>query len=126
MVELYDGLKGKPAFANSFELLAFPCNQFGAQEPGSPQEIAGVTARYGVKFPMMAKVDVNGGGAHPVFKLMKGDGGNIQWNFATKFLVACGKSECEARRFDGSPPPLALKGAIQEMVEGLGHKSDEL
>jgi len=75
------------------EVLGFPCNQFGAQEPGNEQEIATFCeANYGVTFPMFAKVDVNGNDAAPVYKYLKhakpGLLGSeaIKWNF-TKFLV---------------------------------------
>jgi len=76
-------------------VLAFPCNQFGAQEPGSPAEIRQFVDGYGVTFPMFGKVDVNGPNTHPLYKFLKEtkEGGalgllgtDIKWNFA-KFLV---------------------------------------
>ncbi len=74
-------------------MLGFPCNQFGAQEPGTNDEILAFAAsKYGVKFPMFAKIEVNGDGACELYKLLKsaqpGDDGNadIPWNF-TKFIV---------------------------------------
>ena len=76
-----------------FSVLGFPCNQFGGQEPGGPEEIANFCQRtYDVTFPMFAKVDVNGPQAHPLFTWLKvsqpGVLGTeaIKWNF-TKFLV---------------------------------------
>ena len=76
-----------------FEVLGFPCNQFGGQEPGDAAEIANFCSlTYDVTFPMFAKVDVNGDGAAPLFRhLKKGAPGllgseGIKWNF-TKFLV---------------------------------------
>jgi glutathione peroxidase len=75
-----------------FVVLGFPCNQFGAQESGTEAEIAEFCqVNYGVTFPMFAKVDVNGGDAHPLFTWLKSEkkgllGGTIKWNF-TKFLV---------------------------------------
>ncbi len=76
-----------------FAVLGFPCNQFGAQEPGSEGEIAAFCdATYGVRFPMFAKIDVNGENTHPLYKLLKHDAPGllgseaIKWNF-TKFLV---------------------------------------
>ncbi|AMG74334.1 glutathione peroxidase [Sphingopyxis granuli] len=75
-----------------FEVLAFPCNQFGAQEPGDADEIANFCSlTYDVSFPVMAKIDVNGSGADPIFKHLKDEktgllGSGIKWNF-TKFLV---------------------------------------
>jgi len=77
-----------------FEVLGFPCNQFGGQDPGSNQEIGSFCQRnYGVSFPMFAKVDVKGPEAHAIFRYLtreaKGVLGseNIKWNF-TKFLVS--------------------------------------
>jgi glutathione peroxidase len=76
-----------------FSVLAFPCNQFGAQEPGSGQEIAQLCERqYGVTFPVFEKIEVNGANAHPLYRfLVKEKRGllgteAIKWNF-TKFLV---------------------------------------
>ena len=76
-----------------FEVLGFPCNQFGAQEPGSEDEIAQFCeVNYGVTFPLFAKVDVNGAKAAPVYKYLKAEKPGllgseaIKWNF-TKFLV---------------------------------------
>lgn len=75
-----------------FAVLAFPCNQFGRQEPGTDAEIAGFCDRaFGVTFPVFAKVAVNGAGAHPLFAWLKQQkrglfGSAIRWNF-TKFLL---------------------------------------
>ena len=76
-----------------FAVLGFPSNQFGHQEPGSEPEIeAFCRTRYGVTFPLFAKIDVNGAQAHPLYTLLKGaqpgilGTGRIKWNF-TKFLV---------------------------------------
>ncbi|MGD9544995.1 MAG: glutathione peroxidase [Methylocystis sp.] len=76
-----------------FTVLGFPCNQFGAQEPGSEKDIASFcSANYGVSFPMFAKIDVNGENAHPLYRLLKREAPGmlgseaIKWNF-TKFLV---------------------------------------
>ena len=91
----YDGLealyrKHKDA---GFEVVAFPCNQFGAQEPGNAEEIATFCKlTYDVTFPLMAKVDVNGDDATPLYQWMKGEAPglmgskSIKWNF-TKFLI---------------------------------------
>jgi len=72
-------------------VLAFPCNQFGGQEPGTPEEIRAFADGYGATFPIFSKVDVNGANAHPLYaylKKQKGEllGDDIKWNFA-KFLV---------------------------------------
>jgi glutathione peroxidase len=75
-----------------FAVLGFPCNQFGGQEPGDARQIEQFCAsKYDVTFPMFAKIDVNGGGAHPLYNYLKNEkagllGGSIKWNF-TKFLV---------------------------------------
>ncbi|MBC9732325.1 glutathione peroxidase [Nocardioides marmotae] len=75
-----------------FAVLGFPCDQFGGQEPGSDEEIAGFCERnFGVSFPLFSKVEVNGSGAHPVFAYLRSEkggvlGDRIKWNF-TKFLV---------------------------------------
>ena len=85
---LYEKFHGK-----GLEVLGFPCNQFGAQEPGNEQEIAQFCdLNYGVTFPLFAKVDVNGAAAAPVYKYLKSEKPGllgseaIKWNF-TKFLV---------------------------------------
>jgi glutathione peroxidase len=85
---LYQQYKGE-----GLEVLGFPCNQFGGQDPGSNQEILHFCqANYGVTFPMFEKVDVNGDNAHPLYKYLKKQApgimgtGAIKWNF-TKFLV---------------------------------------
>mgnify|MGYP001309551818 FL=1 len=75
-------------------VLGFPCNQFGAQEPGSAEEIGAFCEKnYGVSFPMFAKIDVNGDGTHPLYAWLKQHAKGvlgteaIKWNF-TKFLVS--------------------------------------
>ncbi len=77
-----------------FTVLGVPCNQFGQQEPGSPEEIATFCSMtYGVTFPMTEKVDVNGDQRHPLYQQLtttpdaEGEAGDIQWNFE-KFLVS--------------------------------------
>ena len=74
-------------------MLAFPCNQFGAQEPGTDEEILEfATSNYGVTFPLFSKIEVNGDGEAPLYTLLKaaqpgeGDSPDITWNFE-KFLV---------------------------------------
>ena len=75
-----------------FSVLGFPCNQFGSQEPGDATQIEQFcSTNYGVTFPMFAKIDVNGNGAHPLYQYLKNAkygllGSSIKWNF-TKFLV---------------------------------------
>ena len=77
-----------------FSVLGFPCNQFGAQEPGSPEEIQTFcSTTYGVTFPMFEKVEVNGEGRHPIYDELtavadaEGYHGDVRWNF-DKFLVS--------------------------------------
>ena len=85
--ELHAGLSSR-----GFAVLGFPCNQFGAQEPGDARQIATFCeTNYAVTFPMFAKIDVNGSGAHPLYEHLKREksgllGPAIKWNF-TKFLV---------------------------------------
>jgi len=83
--------------ARGLAVLGFPCNQFGAQEPGSSADIAQFCEQnYSVSFPLFARIDVNGAGAHPLYKFLKKERsgilgtlglGAIKWNF-TKFLVS--------------------------------------
>jgi glutathione peroxidase len=92
----YTGLEElqKRYAGKGFTVLGVPCNQFGAQEPGSPEEIQTFcSTTYGVTFPMTEKVDVNGDDRHPLYQLLtatpdaEGEAGDIQWNFE-KFLVS--------------------------------------
>ena len=91
----YTGLEAlqKEYHEKGFEVLGFPCDQFGHQEPGDEAEIKNFCAlTYDVSFPMFAKVEVNGSGAHPLYEWLKKEKsgmlgiGAIKWNF-TKFLV---------------------------------------
>ncbi|MGA0361008.1 MAG: glutathione peroxidase [bacterium] len=91
----YSGLEAlhKELAPRGFSVVGVPCNQFGGQEPGSPEEITTFCAtNYGVTFPMTEKVDVNGDSRHPLYDLLtttadsEGHAGDIRWNFE-KFLV---------------------------------------
>jgi len=91
----YAGLEGlyRSGKERGLAVLGFPCNQFGAQEPGSPEEIGAFCQKnYGVTFPLFARIDVNGPNAHPLFRFLKKSRPGllgwqrIKWNF-TKFLV---------------------------------------
>jgi glutathione peroxidase len=102
--------------AHGLEILGFPCNQFGAQEPGSADEIQNFcSTSYGVTFPMFEKVDVNGAAEHPLYAFLKekapgilGTTG-IKWNF-TKFLVSK----------DGqSVTRLASADGVSKMAQGV-------
>lgn len=102
-----------------FEVLAFPCNQFGHQEPGTAEEIASFCdLNFGVSFPLMAKVDVNGDGATPLYRWLKAEAPGvlgsqgIKWNF-TKFLV--GRDGKVVRRY----PPTAKPEALERDIEAL-------
>ena len=102
-----------------FEVLAFPCNQFGKQEPGNAEEIASFCdLNYGVSFPLMAKIDVNGEGATPLYQWLKREAPgifgtrNIKWNF-TKFLI--GRDGKVVRRY----PPTVKPERLEQDIEAL-------
>jgi glutathione peroxidase len=93
-------------------VLAFPCNQFGAQEPGTNEEIREfATSRYGVSFPMFAKIEVNGDGAAELYRYLKGGGPDIAWNF-TKFLI--GRDGRVLARFEPQVTPEEIGEALAE------------
>ena len=104
-----------------FEVLGFPCNQFGAQEPGDAAEIASFCKlTYEVDFPMFAKVEVNGPAADPLYGWLKkqkpgllGSGG-IKWNF-TKFLID--RSGAVVDRFGPQVTPQALERPIERLLQ---------
>jgi len=118
----YEGLEAlhKQYGDKGFSVLGFPCNQFGAQEPGDEAEIASFCKlTYDVDFPMFAKVDVNGDAAHPLFKALKaaapgllGSEG-IKWNF-TKFLVD--RSGNVVDRFAPTTKPEAIAADIEKLL----------
>lgn len=102
-----------------FEILAFPCDQFGHQEPGTDAEIAGFCEKnFGVTFPLFGKVEVNGKGAHPLYiwlKAQKGGvlGSAIKWNFS-KFLIAPDGRVVE--RFAPTTKPEALAAQVEALL----------
>jgi glutathione peroxidase len=106
--------------AKGLEILAFPCNQFGAQESGSSDQIgAFCEARFAVKFPIMAKIDVNGASADPLYQWLKtsqpgvlGTQG-IKWNF-TKFLIA--KDGTVFKRYGSMVKPESMAGDITRLL----------
>jgi glutathione peroxidase len=115
MEEVYKRFKDR-----GFAVLGFPSNQFGAQEPGPEAEIAEFCEmNYGVSFPMFAKVDVNGDGAHPLFRHLtsakKGLLGSeaIKWNF-TKFLV--GKDGAVIERYAPTTTPESIVKDIEQAL----------
>ena len=101
-------------------VLGFPCNQFGAQDSGSNAEIAGFCQlNYGVTFPMMAKIEVNGSGAHPLYHWLSTEAPgllgskSIKWNF-TKFLV--GKDGAVLKRYAPTDTPQSLARDIEKAL----------
>jgi glutathione peroxidase len=101
-------------------VLGFPCNQFGSQDPGANDEIASFCQlNYGVSFPMMAKIDVNGSNAHPLYQwLVKEAPGilgikSIKWNF-TKFLI--GRDGQVIGRYAPTDAPKALVSDIEKAL----------
>ena len=101
-------------------ILGFPCNQFGAQEPGDAAEIASFCQlTYDVSFPMMAKVDVNGPKAHPLYAWLKGQKKGIlgtegiKWNF-TKFLID--REGKVVGRFAPTATPQSLESAVEALL----------
>jgi len=103
-----------------FEVLGFPCNQFGGQEPGNAEEIGAFCEKnYGVSFPLFEKIDVNGEHAHPLFTLLKKQAPGIlgtegiKWNF-TKFLI--GKDGKVIDRFAPTTSPKEIEKAIAAQI----------
>lgn len=103
------------------EVLGFPCNQFAGQEPGSAEEIGAFCQKnYGVSFQMFDKVEVNGEGAHPLYKWLAQAAPGllgfeaIKWNF-TKFLV--GPDGAVVKRFAPQTEPAKLEGDIEKLLE---------
>jgi len=118
----YEGLEAlyKAHKDRGFTVLAFPCNQFGAQEPGDAEEIASFCSlTYDVTFPMMSKIDVNGADAHPLYRFLKKEQKGvlgteaIKWNF-TKFLI--GKDGEVVERFAPTVKPEDLKVAVEALL----------
>ena len=119
LVTLYNKYKS----TGKFEVLAFPCNQFGAQEPGSDAEVKAFAAGYGATFPMFSKIDVNGDDAHPLFKWMKDAkkeagpagmlGNDIKWNFG-KFLLDGDGNVVE--RYVPTTSPLQIEDDVKKLV----------
>ena len=103
-----------------FSVLGFPCNQFAGQEPGSNEEIASFCAtEYDVSFPLFARVEVNGSGAHPLFGHLKAQrrglfgSGAVKWNF-TKFLVD--KAGAVVNRYGPAVGPERIRPEIERLL----------
>ena len=113
---LYEEFKDK-----GFQVLGFPCNQFGGQEPGSDEEVKNFcSTKFNVSFPMFSKVEVNGENAHPLFQHLKQNSPGvlgseaIKWNF-TKFLV--NKNGEVLQRYAPTKKPEELKSDIKKLIE---------
>ena len=118
----YEGLenlyeKDQP---KGLEILGFPCNQFGGQEPGTDEEIQNFcTGKFGVKFPIFGKIDVNGANADPLFTYLKKEAKGIlgtegiKWNF-TKFLVS--KTGKVITRFAPNDTPESIAKDIEKLL----------
>ena len=118
----YEGLERlQQEYANKgFSVLAFPCNQFGAQEPGDNQEIqAFCQLNYHTTFPVLSKIEVNGNNAHPLYEYLKAKAPGllgtemIKWNF-TKFLVD--KNGQVVKRFAPQDTPASLAREIELLL----------
>jgi glutathione peroxidase len=117
----YKGLEAlqRTLGARGFSVLGFPCNQFGGQELGDAKQIEQFcAANYAVSFPLFAKIEVNGGGAHPLYQYLKSEksgllGSSIKWNF-TKFLID--RSGKVVARHAPTTSPEALTKEIEALL----------
>jgi glutathione peroxidase len=118
----YEGLEAlhRKYGDRGFEVLGFPCNQFGGQEPGDAAEIANFcTLTYDVSFPVFAKIDVNGSDADPLFERLKSDAPgllglkSIKWNF-TKFLID--RSGKTIARYAPTTKPADIEADIEKLL----------
>lgn len=118
----YEGLEAlrKQYHERGFEVLAFPCNQFGDQEPGSDAEIATFcNLNYHTNFPLFAKIDVNGANAHPLYEFLKAQAPGIlsskaiKWNF-TKFLVS--RDGARIKRYAPQDAPASLAADVEKLL----------
>lgn len=118
----YDGLEAlyQQFKDKDFEVLGFPCNQFGAQEPGNADEIAEFCkVNFGVTFPLMQKIDVNGPDASPLYDWMKGEAKglmgskSVKWNF-TKFLID--RDGKVVKRYGPQDAPAGIAKDIEKLL----------
>jgi len=118
----YTGLEAlyRSLHARGLEVLGFPCNQFGAQEPGNEAEIGSFcSTTYDVTFPMFAKIEVNGAGTHPLYQFLKSEKPGvlgteaIKWNF-TKFLVD--RNGQVRKRFAPNDKPEDLEADVEALL----------
>jgi len=119
MTAMYDKLNGK-----GFNIMAFPCNQFGGQEPWPEAQIKKwVEDNFKVKFPLYSKVDVNGDKTHPVYTFLKTCfPGDITWNFAAKFLVD--QNGIPIARFEKEDWPAIEKVVLEALEHAAKEKSE--
>lgn len=118
-MQLHDSL-----YERGLRILAFPCNQFGKQEPGDSRQIRAFVDSFGAKFDVFEKVDVNGKGAHPVFQFLRAHlsdvlGSTVKWNF-TKFLTD--RDGKPAKRFSPATSPLGMLPVIEALLDQPGTK----
>ena len=115
--EIYQRYHGR-----GFEIVGFPCNQFGSQEPGTAEDIqqfCSIGGSYPVSFPLMDKAEVNGDNAHPLYKWMKSEAPGIlgteaiKWNF-TKFLID--RKGQVVKRYGSMDKPEDLAGEIEKLL----------
>lgn len=118
----FEGLEGlhKELEDDGLVILGFPCNQFGNQDPGNDGQIEEFCQlNYGVSFPMFSKIDVNGSGAHPLFKYLKKEAKGllgsqaIKWNF-TKFLVD--RDGQVVKRYGSADLPKDIKADVLALI----------
>ena len=118
----YDGLEAlwRKHKDQGFEVIAFPCNQFGSQEPGNADQIEEFCkVNFGLSFPLMGKIEVNGPGASPLYDWMKKEAPgvmgtkSVKWNF-TKFLI--GRDGKVVRRYAPTDKPESLEKDIQALL----------
>lgn len=118
----YEGLEKlqEDFHTKGFDVLAFPCNQFGGQEPGSNEEIVEFcTTRFSATFPIFAKIDVNGADTHPLYSWLKNQAKGlmgterIKWNF-TKFLI--NRDGAVVKRYGSQAKPAAIAKDIAELL----------
>jgi glutathione peroxidase len=118
----YEGLQKlwESYVEQGFVILGFPCDQFGHQEPGDEATIGAFCQKnYGVTFPMMSKIEVNGDDAHPLYQWLRKEksgllGGKIKWNF-TKYLV--GKDGQVIDRYAPTTKPEKISGDIEKALQ---------
>jgi len=108
--------------AKGFTVIGFPCNQFGGQEPGSPEEIEKFcSANYGITFPITEKIEVNGAGRHEIYKALtpikdaSGHDGDIRWNFE-KFIVSADGTKVTRFSPKTKPEDPAVIAAIEQAL----------